>query len=84
MFNTNNIICLTILDDFIDYGNVSSGLYVNDSSEFQCVNGEIIKYMNKCDNKFDCSDKSDETDCWKDCKYTSAIFVANLQLLKYI
>ncbi|XP_053380018.1 G-protein coupled receptor GRL101-like [Mercenaria mercenaria] len=31
-----------------------------------CNNGKNISILRKCDGRFDCSDYSDETSCWKD------------------
>ena len=36
-----------------------------DYLDFQCNDGQCVNYMDRCDNKFDCIDGSDENDCGK-------------------
>ncbi|XP_053400492.1 uncharacterized protein LOC123556838 [Mercenaria mercenaria] len=52
-----------LVDD--DIYNASATVPKHDNRTFRCGNGEAIKHINKCDNKFDCLDLSDETDCLK-------------------
>ena len=56
----------TIVNEYCEFstGEVRKiGISSCDAGQFMCDNGECIPIENKCDEFFDCFDKSDENDC---------------------
>ena len=52
------------------------------SGEFQCSNGDCIAEAERCDGKFDCRDRSDESGCRK-FRFLFLIWFEMCQLIRY-
>ena len=62
--NCNNVLMVDILRSLFDWEVVSGEVGCN-SDEFECASGDCIRSDQRCDQRYDCPDFSDESGCRK-------------------